>query len=148
VARTLAELPIGAAARARHLARAGMPRKPQDLLQHTLIGYGLDDRDDTIGRGFAVLGLALPHQAFALRIGDHVARGPRLAAGAGIGWVAPYNTPHRPGAQRLLPMLKMLQIPPLSCWLAVHGEIRGNKAVRRVHDFLADAIARELARTG
>ena len=142
VARKLADLPIGAAAHTSYLERAGTPRKPQDLLQHTLIGY---DRDDTIERGFAALGLALPHEAFALRTDDQVAYGRLVAAGAGIGFVALYNTAHWPGVQRLLPML---QIPPLPCWLAVHREIRGNKVVRRVYDFLAEAIPRELARAG
>ena len=61
-----------------------------------------------------------------------------------IGYVASYNTAHRPGVQRLLPML---QIPPLPCWLAVHREFRGSEVVRRVCDFLAEAIPRELALT-
>ncbi|HYN58296.1 MAG TPA: LysR family transcriptional regulator [Rubrivivax sp.] len=141
VARKLADIPIGAAAHASYLERAGTPRKPQDLLQHRLIGY---DRDDTIERGFARLGFPLSHQAFALRTDDQVAYGRLVAAGAGIGFVASYNTAHWPGVQRLLPML---QIPPLPCWLAVHREIRGSKVVRRVYDFLAEAIPRELART-
>jgi hypothetical protein len=45
------------------------------------------------------------------------------------------------------PLLPMLQIPPLPCWLAVHREIRGSKVVRRVYDFLAEAIPAELQRT-
>ena len=49
-----------------------------------------------------------------------------------------------PGVRALLPML---QIPPLPCWLAVHREIRGNRVVKRVYDFLAEAIPRELQRT-
>jgi hypothetical protein len=42
-------------------------------------------------------------------------------------------------------VLPGLPIPPLPCWLAVHREIRGNRLVRRVYDFLAEAIPRELA---
>ena len=134
-------LPIGAAAHTSYLQRAGTPRQPQDLLQHRLIGY---DRDDTIERGFARLGLVLPRQAFALRTDDQMAYGRLVAAGAGIGFVARYNIAHWPG---VVPLLPMLQIPPLPCWLAVHREIRGSKVVRRVYDFLAEAIPRELART-
>jgi DNA-binding transcriptional LysR family regulator len=140
VARKLAELPIVAAAHRGYLQQRGIPRKPQELLQHRLIGY---DRDDTIERGFARLGLVLPHQAFALRTDDQVAYGRLVASGAGIGFVALYNIAHWPG---VLPLLPMLQIPPLPCWLAVHREIRGSKVVRRVYDFLAEAIPRELAR--
>jgi DNA-binding transcriptional LysR family regulator len=140
VARKLADIPICAAAHARHLEHAGTPRTPRELLQHRLIGY---DRDETIERGFARLGLPLPRQAFALRTDDQVAYGRLLAAGPGIGFVAHYNIAHWPGVKHLLPML---QIPPLPCWLAVHREIRGSKVVRRVYDFLAQAIPRELAR--
>ncbi|MGL6109338.1 MAG: LysR family transcriptional regulator [Rubrivivax sp.] len=139
VARKLGDIAIGAAAHGSYLEHAGTPRKPQELLMHRLIGY---DRDETIERGFARLGLPLPHQAFALRTDDQMAYGRLVAAGAGIGFVAHYNIAHWPGVQRLLPML---QIPPLPCWLAVHREIRGSKVVRRVYDFLAEAIPRELA---
>jgi DNA-binding transcriptional LysR family regulator len=141
VARKLAELPIVAAAHQSYLQRQGTPRKPQELLQHRLIGY---DRDETIERGFARLGLVLPREAFALRTDDQVAYGRLVASGAGIGFVALYNIAHWPG---VVPLLPMLQIPPLPCWLAVHREIRGSKVVRRVYDFLAEAIPRELART-
>jgi hypothetical protein len=34
----------------------------------------------------------------------------------------------------------MLKIPPLPCWLAVHREIRGSPVVRRVYDYLAQAL--------
>jgi DNA-binding transcriptional LysR family regulator len=139
VARKLAELPIVAAAHESYLTRAGTPRRPEDLAQHRLIGY---DRDDTIVRGFASMGFALPRERFALRTDDQVAYGRLVAAGAGIGFVAQYNLRHWPGVVPLLPTLK---IPPLPCWLAVHREIRSSKVVRRVYDFLAEAIPLELA---
>jgi DNA-binding transcriptional LysR family regulator len=139
VARKLADLPIVAAAHQSYLQRHGTPRRPQELLQHRLIGF---DRDDSIQRGFARLGLVLPREAFALRTDDQVAYGRLVASGAGIGFVTQYNLASRPGVRALLPML---QIPPLPCWLAVHREIRGNRIVRRVYDFLAEAIPRELA---
>jgi DNA-binding transcriptional LysR family regulator len=139
VARKLGDIAIVAAAHERYLARAGTPRQPAELLQHTLIGY---DRDDLLLRGFAALGLPVPREQFALRTDDQVAYGRLVAAGAGIGFVAAYNLRHWPGVQPLLPMLK---IPPLPCWLAVHREIRGSRVVRRVYDFLADALPAALA---
>ena len=139
VARKLGEIGITACAHSSYLQRAGTPRKPADLLHHRLIGY---DRDDTIERGFEKMGFALPHEAFALRTDNQLAYGRLVAAGAGIGFVAAYNLRHWPGVQPLLPMLK---IPPLPCWLAVHREIRGSALVRRVYDFLAEAIPSQLA---
>jgi DNA-binding transcriptional LysR family regulator len=139
VARKLADIPIVAAAHESYLARAGTPRRPEDLLGHRLIGY---DRDETIVRGFAGMGLALARERFALRTDDQVAYGRLVAAGAGIGFVARYNIDHWPGVQQVLPQLP---IPPLPCWLAVHREIRGNRLVRRVYDFLAEAIPAAVA---
>lgn len=134
VAKKIGELPICAAAHRSYLDAAGTPRRPEDLLRHRLIGY---DRDDTIERGFAAMGIAIPRDQFVVRTDDQVAYGRLVAAGAGIGFVAHYNIAHWPGVQPLLPTLA---IPPLPCWLAVHREIRGNRVVRRVYDFLAEAL--------
>lgn len=140
VARKLADLPIVACAHASYLQRAGKPSQPTDLLQHRLIGY---DRDDLLLRGFAALGFAVTRENFALRTDDQVAYGRLVAAGAGIGFVAAYTIRHWSG---VVPLLPMLRIPPLPCWLAVHREIRGSRLVRRVYDYLAEAIPAELAR--
>jgi DNA-binding transcriptional LysR family regulator len=137
VAKKLGELPVVACAHQRYLQRAGTPKRPADLARHRLLGY---DRDDSILRGFAKAGLPIGRERFALRTDDQVAYGQLIAAGAGIGFAARYNLRHWPGVVPLLPMLK---IPALPCWLAVHREIRGNPRVRRVYDFLADALPRE-----
>jgi DNA-binding transcriptional LysR family regulator len=134
VARKLGDLPICAAAHRDYLQRAGTPRRPEELLRHRLIGY---DRDDTIERGFAGMGFPIAREQFVVRTDDQVAYGRLVAAGVGIGFVARYNIACWPGVEAILPMLP---IPPLPCWLAVHREIRSNRVVRRVYDFLADAI--------
>lgn len=139
VARKLAEVGVGAYAHRRYLARAGEPRRPEDLMAHRLVGY---DRDETILSGFAALGLPIGREAFALRTDDHVAYGRLVAEGAGIGFLAHYTAAGEPELRRVLPQLK---IPPMPCWLAVHREIRGNRVVRRVYDFLAARIPERLA---
>ena len=138
VARKLGSVGIGAYAHERYLQRAGIPREPAELVQHTLIGYA---RDELIERGFAALGLPLRRESFSLRTDDQVAYGRLVAEGAGIGFVAHYNAPYWPGVRRVLPQLA---IPPLPCWLAVHREIRSSKVVRRVYDFLSEAVPRVL----
>jgi DNA-binding transcriptional LysR family regulator len=140
IARKLGDIAITAAAHDSYLALAGVPRTPADLLRHRLIGY---DRDDLLVRGFQALGQPITREQFALRTDDQLAYGRLVAAGAGIGFVATYNLAHWPGVQPLLPMLK---VPPLPCWLAVHREIRGNPVVRRVYDFLAEALPAEIER--
>jgi DNA-binding transcriptional LysR family regulator len=139
IARKLGEIEIVACAHQGYLQRAGTPTQPADLLQHRLIGY---ERDDALLRGFAQRGFPITRERFALRTDDHLAYGRLIAAGAGIGFAARYNLRHWPGVVPLLPQLK---VPPLPCWLAVHREIRGSALVRRVFDFMADAVPRELA---
>jgi len=45
-------------------------------------------------------------------------------------------------------VLPDLGIPPLPCWLAVHREIRSNRIVRRVYEFLAERIPAEIVAAG
>jgi DNA-binding transcriptional LysR family regulator len=139
VAKKLGEIAILAAAHADYLTRAGTPRRPEELLRHRLIGF---DRDDGIVRGFRAMGFTVARETFVLRTDDQVAYGRLVAEGAGIGFVAEYQISQWPGVRPILPMLK---IPPLPCWLAVHREIRGRPVVRRVYDFLAEAIPAFLA---
>jgi DNA-binding transcriptional LysR family regulator len=140
IARKLGDIAIVAAAHESYLARAGTPRIPNELLQHRLIGY---DHDDLLVRGFAALGQSIAREQFTLRTDNQLAYGRLVAAGAGIGFVAAYNLAHWPGVKPVLPMLR---IPSLPCWLAVHREIRGNPVVRRAYDFLAEALPVEIAR--
>ena len=139
IARKLGDIPIVACAHESYLRRAGWPRRPADLIGHTLIGY---DREDTMVRGLAVLDAGITRESFALRTDDQLAYGRLVAAGAGIGFAAAYNLRSWPGVVALLPMLP---IPPLPCWLAVHREIRGSRLVRTVYDFLAEALPGEIA---
>ena len=138
IARKLGDIAIVAAAHHTYLQGAARLNSPEDLRGHQLIGY---DRDETLERGMARMGFNVSHEAFFLRTDDQIAYGHLLASGAGIGFIAQYNLPYLPGVQQVLPML---QIPPLPCWLAVHREIRSNPVVRKVFDFLADAIPRQL----
>jgi DNA-binding transcriptional LysR family regulator len=133
-ARKLGEVAITACAHERYLAQAGEPRATGDLLRHRLIGY---DRDETIVRGFAALGQRIEREQFTLRTDNQIAYGQLVAQGAGIGFLARYHAMQIPGVRAVLPMLR---IPALPCWLAVHREIRGNVWVRRVWDYLVDAV--------
>ncbi len=140
IVRKLGDVPITAAAHERYLARMGLPQTTADLARHRLIGY---DKDEQIVRGMKALGYAPePHQ-FVVRTDDQVAYGQLVAAGLGVGFLAHYNLRHLPGVQPVLPMLK---IPALPCWLAVHREIRANALVRKVYDFLSEALPVALAR--
>lgn len=139
VARKLADLRIVACAHRSYLQRAGTPQRPEDLPQYRLIGY---DRDDTVLRGFARMGLPVSREHFALRTDDQVAYARLVASGAGIGFLAEFSRRQWPD---VLPLLPQLLLPTMPCWLVVHREIRGNPLVRRVFDHLAQALPRALA---
>lgn len=139
IARKLSDVPILACAHQSYLDRAGTPKRPEDLFAHRLIG---NDRSDAIIRGFAAKGYAVTRDSFVIRTDDNLVSGQMIAAGCGIGFAAGYNLRQWPGVVPLLPMLK---IPPLPCWLAVHREIRSSVIVRRVYDFLADRLPVALA---
>jgi DNA-binding transcriptional LysR family regulator len=141
VARKLGDIRIVAAAHQDYLAREGTPRQPKDLLNHRLIGF---DRDDSMLRGFAAMGFVVTREQFVLRTDDQVAYAQLLRAGGGIGFVAAYCAASWPGVQAVLPKLAL---PLLPCWLAVHREIRGNPLVRRVYDFLAEALPPAISRS-
>lgn len=139
VARRMGAIPIVACAHRRYLRDAPPLRVPADLLAHRLIGF---DRDETVLRGFAAMGLPMRREQFALRTDDQVAYLQLVAAGAGVGFAAGYTLAQLPGVERVLPALT---IPPLPCWLAVHREIRGNPVVARAWRFLVDALPAALA---
>jgi DNA-binding transcriptional LysR family regulator len=135
VARKLGETAVGAYAHGRYLARRGVPAQPIDLLQHELIG---SDTDPTIRQGFAAMGTPVPREAFALRSDDLLVQWQAVRAGLGVGFFTDYQARTDP---EVLPVLAgQLQIPPLPVWLAVHREIRTNRRIRAVYDFLAETL--------
>jgi DNA-binding transcriptional LysR family regulator len=134
VAKKLTDLPIVACAHQSYLERAGTPKRLEDLFAHRLIG---GDRDDEIIRGFAAMGHTVTKEIFVVRTDDRLVRIQMIVAGCGIGFTALHNVRLWDGVVPILPMLK---IPPLPCWLTVHREIRGSAIVRRVYDYLGERL--------
>jgi len=139
IARKVATVSICACAHEDYLRRKGVPRTPQELLRHELIGY---DRDDIILRGCRAMGLEVGRDAFALRSDDDIVLWQAIRAGLGVGFAARYIAA---GDPRVRPVLPDLPIPELPVWLTVHREIRASGRIRAVYDFLAKAIPAALA---
>ena len=135
VAKKIGNVSVGAYAHRSYLGRRNTIRVPVDLLQHDLIG---NDTDVSILRGFQSMGYTVGPQAFALRTDDLVVQWQAVRAGLGIGFVAGYMARTEPDVVQVLQ--DVLPIPELPMWLAVHREIRTNKRIRAVYDFLADAL--------
>ena len=138
IARRVGQVTIGTYAHRDYLRRRGTPKQPADLLQHDLIG---SDTDRSLERDAAAMGLHLPAERIVLRTDDLIAYNAAVRAGLGIGFVADYVARMDNG---LVSMLPMLQIPPLPMWLVVHREIRSNRRIKAVYDFLSQHLPKVL----
>jgi DNA-binding transcriptional LysR family regulator len=135
IARRIGNVGLGAYAHRDYLTRRGPLRKPQDMLQHDLIG---SDTDTSILQGFAAMGFPVDREAFSLRTDDFIVQWQAIRAGLGVGFVADYMARDEP---KVVPVLRdVLKVPALPMWLAVHREIRTNPRIRAVYDFLAEAL--------
>lgn len=134
VARKIGKVTLRACAHQDYLRRRGVPRQPADLLSLDLIG---NDRNDEILKGFAAMGFAVTRKNFAFRTDDLIVVWQAVRAGLGIGFVSEHLIRTDPA---VVPVLPKLTIEPLPVWLAVHREIRTNKRIRAVYDFLSDAL--------
>ena len=135
IARKIGNVALGAYAHKTYLSRMGTPRKPVDLLTHDLIG---SDTDTSILQGFQAMGYPVSREIFALRSDDFIVQWAALQAGYGIGFVADYMRRDQPEVVHVLS--GQLKIPPLPMWLAVHREIRTNRRIRAVYDYLASTL--------
>ena len=136
IARRVAQVTLGIYGHSDYLRRRGVPRQPEQLLDHELIGL---DQDDAIIRGFGQFGYSLDKEAFGVRCDDFIAQWELVRAGLGLGFIANYVALRDPAVQRVLPSFKL---PAMPLWLAVHRELRSTPRIRAVYDFLAEALAR------
>ncbi len=134
IARKIGQVRVGAYASRDYLARRGVPTRPQDLLQHEMIGY---DKGEDILRGFQANFFPVSQEAFALRSDDLIVQWQAVRAGLGVGFLADYMVRGDDQVQRILPALPL---PGLAMWLTVHREIRTSQRIRAVYDFLANAL--------
>ncbi len=138
IAKKLGQISIGTYAHRDYLRRRGTPKQPVDLLQHDIV---TGDQQDSVEPGFRAMGHELDPARFALRTDDLIAYLAAIRSGIGIGFVADYLTR---GNSELVPLLPMLKLPSLPLWLVVHREIRGNRRIKAVFDFLAKNLPKHL----
>ncbi|AMO22702.1 LysR family transcriptional regulator [Ramlibacter tataouinensis] len=138
VARRIGKVTLGAYAHRDYLARHGKPRELADLLQHDVIA---GDRNEDVLFGYRQSGLTVGKEAFSLRSDDLVVQWQAVRAGLGVGFIADFVAATD---ANVLPVLPLLKIPPIPMWLVVHREIRSNRRIRAVYDFLARSVPRAL----
>jgi DNA-binding transcriptional LysR family regulator len=139
VARKVADIGLRACAAISYLERRGRPAVLADLAQHDLIGF---DRSDDIIRAFAAGGLSVTRRAFQFRSDNQIVLWEALRAGNGVGFGQRPLAENDPSIECLLPDLPL---PVLPVWLAMHRDVRSSVRIRRVADFLHDALKRYAA---
>lgn len=132
IARRIGVSPIGLFARRDYLARAGTPRRIDDLAAHTMIGFDQDDA--SFRRIGGALARGLSRERFGYRCDSDLGQLAALRAGAGIG-----------GAQvalaartaDLVPVLPDQVLFDMEVWLAMHEDLKASRRVRLLFDHLA-----------
>ena len=100
-----------------------------------------EDRADALLKGFAAAGMRVRREQFVLRTDDRIAYWAAVRAGMGIGFLTEIVARADPD---LVPVLPALRIPTIPLWLVVHREIRTNKRVKAVFDYLGRHVAEAL----
>lgn len=130
IARKITELELGVFAAHSYLERAGIPQKPQDLIEHDLIGY---DRSELIIEGMRKIGFEITRDFFKFRSDDQVVCWHMVLAGFGIGFNQATIGDADPRVRRIARELPIGTIP---IWLVSHTGLKTNPRVRYVFDTL------------
>jgi DNA-binding transcriptional LysR family regulator len=133
ISRHLFDIPLGFFASADYLASHGHPTTPEALLTHRLLGY---DRDKQFENGAAQLGWSLRNEDFYFRT-DSMPLHLEMARGGG-GIVGT----HCRLAKRfgLVPIQAGITLPDLPLYLCCHRDVRHNRRIRLLMDFLAERL--------
>jgi DNA-binding transcriptional LysR family regulator len=139
IAKKIGDLPIVCCAHESYLAKRGRPRRPEDLLDHTLLGF---DRSDLLIAGAKSLGFDIRRSDFAVRTDSQTAYWEMLKAGLGIGFAQLGLVRAAPGMTELLPGFRPR---PLEAWLATHRELFLSPRIRAIYDRLAAGLSGHIA---
>ncbi len=114
-----------------YLARLGNPTTPAEVNAAEFIGFA-----DVTGYIEAMrrFGLQLTRQNFPITTANHLVQWELVKQGAGIGIMPDDIGDLEPSVCRVLPEVDPFDI---ELWLVVHQELRTNRRIRYVYDFLA-----------
>lgn len=131
VARKVTELPMGIFAHENYLTRYPAPNSLSDLRHHVLIGQ---DRNQSLIGAYRAAGLELAPTEFAFRCDNDVAEINAVRAGIGIG---PLHVGMAKNWPSIIQVLPKLPIHTYELWLACHADVKHNKRIRLVMEYLA-----------
>jgi DNA-binding transcriptional LysR family regulator len=134
VTQHLGELRLGVFAARSYAERRALPRTPEELLSHDVVGL---DRSPAFVDGFRRAGFPVDRDWFKVRCDDTVAHWQLVRAGCGIGFGQAAIARDDP---ELVEIRLDLGLPTLPIWITTHESIRNTPRVRRVWDHLVDGL--------
>ncbi|WP_114395281.1 LysR family transcriptional regulator [Oleisolibacter albus] len=138
--RRLGEIPVGLYAHQTYLMRCGVPQQPEDLADHTVIGF---DRETPAIRAMRERLPAVAQLRYALRADSDVAQLAAIRAGFGIGFCQVPLARRTPDLVRVLPAYVELR---LGTWIVMHSDLRSAPRCRAVFDGLVDGLRSHVER--
>ncbi|HWP06184.1 MAG TPA: LysR family transcriptional regulator [Polyangiaceae bacterium] len=140
VTQHLGDLRFAAFAAKSYVERRGLPRRPEDLLAHDVVGM---DRETAILEGFRQAGFPVEREWFKVRADNPIAYWQLVRAGAGIGFGQVLVGARDP---ELVEIPLGLDLPTYPVWLTAHEAVRHAPRVARVWELLAEELRATLAR--
>lgn len=134
VARKVTQLPLGFYAHRSYLAHKPDPASFDDLRNYIMVGY---DRDPSLIDAARMMGADVSPSDFKFRTDNILSHIWAIRSGAGIGITHSGLAERWDNVDRVLPDLAL---PSLDLWLACHADVRYNKRVRAVMDFLTERL--------
>ncbi len=126
VARYLGEIELGIFASKAYVARCGIPKGPEEMQEHDLVGY---DRSELIIRGMREAGFAIGREDFKTRCDCQTTYWELVRAGCGIGFGQAMVARADPD---MVEIDLGFPLPSLPVWLAAHQGLRHTPRVRLV----------------
>jgi len=139
IARKVGELKTGIYASKQYLKRKGTLASIDAIEGHDFVGY---DRSDRHIRAFKQGGVDVERSFFPFRCDSERVCWDMVVNGYGIGSLPVLIAENEKQLVEQLPTLARRRIP---VWLACHRELRTSRRLRRVYDFLGEALGARLA---
>lgn len=131
IARKITELQLGFFVHQDYLNDRKAPRDIADLREHRFIGF---DRDTSFIEVARQLGEDFKPSDFSFRCDNILTHIEAIRSGLGIGVTHQGLARNWPN---VVPVLPNVKLPKLDLWIASHADVRHNKRIRLVMDFLA-----------
>lgn len=133
IARHLFDIPLGFYASADYLAKHGNPTTLEALFKHRLLGY---DRDKQFEQGAASFGWQVRNEDFYFRTDSMPLHLEMARNGGGI-----VGTHQQLAASfGLVPIGVDVMLPKLPLYLCCHRDVKHNRRIRLLMDFLAERL--------